>query len=439
MDTEKKYIFENGVMKLNPKFNKAQPTQSTAADPKKALAIVSTPEDVQAASDLQEQKTGKPMALSEATTASIEIIQDEDFLAKFEAPQPINGGELLDGLTSYFAKYEVPIGMVNKLLGLTEYKLNFIIDDSGSMGSSTDAKVKEAHPEMQGKLAGKHQMTRWQEVEDRLHVMIDMLSFIPTEDIVINFLNRHDTITLSHKGKTPAEFAADAHAKISNGFRNGPNGVTPIFKKLTDAFKSTHSNTMHYLFTDGVPSDATIEQVKQLVTNRQNPKMSPLTFMTCTDEDEEAEWMKEVEEVAPFTAELDDFAAERKEVLHDQGATFPFTKGFWLLSQLVAAINPDDLDALDESTPFTKMTMDNLMGRKLTSEEYKLYFDNNPNARQYASLYNEFAREDIVARRILEQHPGQAAKPAGNLMSRFFNPQQQHGGSSQQPPPSYRP
>ena len=411
---------------------------STVAEPKKALAIVSTPEDVQNASNLQQQKTGAPMQLSEATTASMEIIQDEDFLKKFGTATPVNGGDVLDGLTSYFAKYEVPIGMINKLLVLSEYKLNFLVGDSGSMSNETDAQTKEAHPIMQQKFSREGRsgkMTRWEEVEDRLHVMVDMLAFVPTEDIVMNFLNRHGSVTLSHKGKTPAEFSAEAHAKISEAFRAGPNGGTPIYGKLSKAFEKTKVSTMHYLFTDGEPSDASIEDVKTLVINRQNPKMSPLTFMTCTDQDE-ADWMKEVEEVAPFTAELDDFKSERAEVLKDQGPTFPFSKGFWLLCQLVAAINPDDLDALDESTPFTKMTMDNLMGRKLTTQEYEHYFNNNPNAKKYSHLINEFAREDILAKQILANNP-QAAKSSNAFLGMFKPPA--HVTSSQTSSSSHRP
>jgi hypothetical protein len=35
-----------------------------------------------------------------------------------------------------------------------------------------------------------------------------------------------------------------------------------------------------------------------------------------------------------------------------------FYQGMWLLSNLVAAINPHDLDALDEAVPLTKFTLD---------------------------------------------------------------------------------
>jgi len=55
----------------------------------------------------------------------------------------------------------------------------------------------------------------------------------------------------------------------------------------------------------------------------------------------------------------------------DQGAALPYSKGFHLICQIVAAMNPDDLYAMDESTPFTKFTLDNLLGHVSNEESYK--------------------------------------------------------------------
>merc|ERR1712137_1319945 len=93
------------------------------------------------------------------------------------------------------------------------------------------------------------------------------------------------------------------------------------------------------------------------------------------DKDEEVEWMKEAEEIVPYCSESDDYKAEALEVLRDQGAAIPYTKGFHLVCQLVAAMNPDDLDAMDESIPFTKPTLDNLLGVQGNEESYRHYFD----------------------------------------------------------------
>lgn len=440
-NTASKYIFVDGVMKLNPNYHAAGQPQSTVADPSKAIAIVSSTQDIQTASNAQQAATGQAMQLSTATTASMEIMQDRDFLNQFKAPTQLDGGDLLDGLSNIFAKHEIPIGLINKLLALSEYKLNFIIDDSGSMGNKTDAlisqaslQVKQQHDRDGRRAASQGAMTRWEEAEDRLHVMIDILAYIPTGKISITFLNRNTPLTLDHAGKTPDMFAQEAHSMISNAFRATPTGGTPIYGRLTQSFMPSSQPTMHYLFTDGEPSDATAEQVGELIVRRANPKANPLTFVTCTDDNSQAEWMKKIEGDAEYTSELDDFYGERKEVLEAQGPGFPFNKGLWLICHLVAAINPIDLDALDEKTPFTKKTMDDLMGRKLTQQEYFRYFDSNPNAVRYRQQYLQFAREDIIARDVLRNMQG-AAQPA------YGQPQQPaqapYMPAQQQPAPAY--
>lgn len=99
--------------------------------------------------------------------------------------------------------------------------------------------------------------------------------------------------------------------------------------------------------------------------------------------------MKDTEELAPYCAECDDYKDEAEEVLKDQGAALPYSYGFYLVSCLVAAMNPDDLDAMDESVPFTKMTLDNLLGIESNEESYKYYFDGFIKAQQVRPIEND--------------------------------------------------
>ena len=85
--------------------------------------------------------------------------------------------------------------------------------------------------------------------------------------------------------------------------------------------------------------------------------------------------IKDAEEIAPFCAEFDDYLDESREVLRDQGKAFPYSYGLHLVAQLVAAFNPTDLDAMDESVPFAKQTLDDLLGYQTSQQEYKYYFD----------------------------------------------------------------
>ena len=114
--------------------------------------------------------------------------------------------------------------------------------------------------------------------------------------------------------------------------------------------------------------------------------------------------MKDIEGIAPFCSECDDYYDEQAEVLKDQGKAFPYTRGFWLLSALVGAMNPDDLDALDEDVPLTKYTLDLLLGREHGANEYHYYFSNNPHARHYQTKYARFLNEPCVAAQIVPKH-----------------------------------
>jgi hypothetical protein len=94
----------------------------------------------------------------------------------------------------------------------------------------------------------------------------------------------------------------------------------------------------------------------------------------------------------------------------DQGSAFPYTKGLWLLSNLIAALNPDDLDALDENVPFSKFTLDELLGRYHTPEEYHYYFRHNPHSSLYQQYFEELLTVPQVARKIIP--PEMIPKPS---------------------------
>ena len=112
----------------------------------------------------------------------------------------------------------------------------------------------------------------------------------------------------------------------------------------------------------------------------------------------------QIEEFAPFTSEVDDYNDEKEEVIHDQGPAFPYTKGLWLLSTLVSAISPNDLDALDENVPFTKFTLDELLGRVHGEREYHYYWTNNPHHLRFQARYHQFLTEKRSSREFIPTH-----------------------------------
>ncbi len=404
-----KYITVNGVMKKNPDYHPdgAAPSKAAAAASAVApLAIVSSIEDVMAASEIQMAKTGLPVPMAQSTTETIEMMQDEEMLLRFKSKQPLDGGVILDSLGAKFAQYETPLGMVNKLMMLTEYKLDFLVDDSGSMASATDVEITAAGEFMQQAIAEQlrraprpgEKMTRLQEAEDRLHTMVGLLAYIPVEHMQIRFLNSKEELTLVRTGKTPEQFEAYAHDAIRRQFSRLKSGSTPVKAALSTGF-NLEGKWSHYFFNDGEPDEGG-ENIAHQIRTRKNPELHPLTLISCTNEDGATDWMKHAD-TAPYVAELDDFNDERDEVLKNQGPAFSYTRGLWMLSQLVASINPYDLDALDENLPLTNYTLSNIYGRKLNPREYQYYFENNPHAALYVKEYKRFLTEENFAKQII--------------------------------------
>lgn len=364
-----KFKFVNGVMIKEGDV----PTKGTDVIP---IATVCSPDDIVSAVEVNPN-----MAVPMTTQVAINEVTDDSFLQKFKCREGVNENEILDRLSFLFSEYEVPIGLLSKLLVLTEYNLNVILDDSGSMNARTDSTVAQAGPYMKSVvlsgLRDTEQMTRWQEQEDRVHTMIDFIGCIPTGPFTISFMNRSDRFTVEHNGNTPEEWINDAHTRLRKACSLGPNGGTPTLEKLRDAFNNSRGKTMHYLFTDGVPNGGP-EDVSKLILARKNPSENPLTMVSCTNVDSECDWMKQIEEDGPFVSETDDYNDERDEVRHDQGAAFPYSKGMWLICMIVGAINPYDLDSLDDTRPMSKYTFDNIIGRVSSPEEYRKYWDNHP-------------------------------------------------------------
>jgi hypothetical protein len=297
----KKYVKINGIMKLNPEYkkwktqeNKAQAAgtpeaakpATTVLNSSNALPIVSSMEDYEKLNE----DLNADIPLSESTSATIEMMQEPEIAAE-SGLQP---DDMIDELGKMLAKYEIPIGLTNKLLVLSEFQsLEFIIDDSGSMTLKTDT----VDP------ITKKNITRWEEARTRLLEMIEVVAYVPFTQIGIEFLNRKGRITLKKENRTPEDFLRDSTAKINAAFRQGPRGTTPALEKLKESLlRGQGANIARYFFGDGMPNGgkAAIEEIIQLLLHRADPEQNPITFISCTNEDEAVEWMKDAEEVCFF-------------------------------------------------------------------------------------------------------------------------------------------
>ncbi|HSW71599.1 MAG TPA: hypothetical protein VLH77_06440, partial [Gammaproteobacteria bacterium] len=284
-------------------------------------------------------------------------------------------------------------------------------------------------------------LTRWEEAHNRIHILLDILAYVPCKGIKISFLNNNDTITLSQQNETPESFLKIAHEQVHtifNDMHDNPRKKlkprTPLYPALEAAFRDSE-NTFVYPWTDGEPnSGGGTDAVCRLIKNRDAQKF-PVNLMSCTDNDD-ADWMKAVDQQAARVAEIDDFDSERQEVLQKQGPAFPYTYGIYLVSGLVAALCPNDLDALDEDIPLSKMTFDNILGMKLTEAEYKHYWDLNPFSRAHSKVYDKFLTEQMHALKILEKYAPELLPDDYSNKGAILN-QYNNNHAAYDAPPSY--
>jgi len=370
----KKFVMIQGIMKLNPDWTAArqrQPAaQSSGVVQPNALPVVCSM-DQYAEMNAECARNNRPeRPLSESTAATVEMMQEADI--KRQAGYT-GSREMVDALGVVFAKYEVPMGLMNRLFGLPERfdMMEFLLDDSGSMKLDSDTVDPKTN----------RVQSRWSEMRQRLKQMLELLAYVPTPPLLIRFLNRQTLIELRHSpDQTPEQFFADACCQVDSAFDayGGPGGSTPMLQAMERSlYQQQRRRVALYVFCDGQPDGGLTSQQRicELCNRRPQPSDNPITFISCSNVDSEVEWMKDAEERGPYMSEFDDYADEATEVLGDQGVVLPYSRGMHLLCQLVAAMYPDDLDMMDESVPLTKFTLDSILGVQSDESDYRRYWD----------------------------------------------------------------
>ena len=382
-----KYIVENGRVRPNPAFG--SPDKSTVANPQRALAFSTNVDDANTLAEVAQAE------LAPSTLNTVVTVQSPEYVQRFNAGGQVDGGQLLEQMSGIFTEVGAPIGLSNKLIGLQGFIINIKIDDSGSMGTLCN-----------------NRYTRWQNVQQRLTQFMQLLQVVPTGPVIFSFLDRRDVITINHQGVTPQQFYQQACQAINQAFQYPPRGGTPIYANVMQMLQSCQGRgpTAHYLFTDGQPSDSRytaedeIRMTKDLLLSRWNPRQNPFTFLCCSDLPTDTLWMHEIEEIAcrpgapGYVAALQNFRPEQLEVLNDMGPEFPYSEAMWMLCNLTAALNPNDLDALDQHAPLSKPTLDSILGNITTAADYESYFNQHPNANYlFAEDYQQFLTAPITS------------------------------------------
>jgi hypothetical protein len=121
----KKYVFINGVMQLNPEYEHPGGKKDDQKQHEQMLAVVSTPADVvemKKVYDEQENPDDKVEVffVHANVSAAQAIMEEEQYVGSFAASSSA-GSSLFDQLLQNFEMYEVPIGLMYKLLGILNH------------------------------------------------------------------------------------------------------------------------------------------------------------------------------------------------------------------------------------------------------------------------------------------------------------------------------
>ena len=143
-------------------------------------------------------------------------------------------------LKKLIRKYDISRFFSKRLLRLYDFKIVFILDDSGSMN-------KQLHESPLNK--GAYKATRWDELQEFMNISIEIASILNEDGCDVYFLNR------------PMAKNVKQFEELKRSFQIKPSGLTPITMILNKVLKNNMPNELNerkllvIIVTDGEPTN----------------------------------------------------------------------------------------------------------------------------------------------------------------------------------------
>ena len=215
-----------------------------------------------------------------------------------------------------------------------------IADDSGSMRSPVRNSPVSPPP-------GKYVTTRWDELMHFLR-MVTRIGCELAEEVNFHFLNA-GSVEKVQRWEQVAPIAA-----------RGPTGYTPLLGAMRSVFAKydpakTEQRLITIIATDGIPSDcppatSASQAVGDLLRGRPSLDKSFVTFLSCTDNEQDIAYVKELDRSVRNVDEVDDYHSERAEGMRAGRRIYEhFSVGDWALRAVVGAAI-EEWDKSDEQS-----------------------------------------------------------------------------------------
>ena len=299
---------------------------------------------------------------TEVVTASTEPLE------RFEGDQ--------DVIVEETTKLEIPLNLVGKFGVLSEYNLEIIVDDSGSM--------KERDTGLSKSPSGFPQLSRMEELKIRLRSVTRLLSLVTKKTITFRRLSNYEHPTVINDLS-----AEDIELRLNTEIEQlSSGGGTPLISALKQSFEEARTDngqTIVIIFTDGIPNDSyqrsyyevyeRAEGFRELLKDIRHWKPGaffPISLMACTDQPECIEWMNKLDRDFENVQVSDDYFSERQEVYDSQGGFFPYTYGMYIAASILGPVDKL-LDDLDEEKVLSRQQLRSLLGYQVSESSYQEY------------------------------------------------------------------
>lgn len=216
-----------------------------------------------------------------------------------------------------------------------------IADDSGSMQTAVRNSPIPPPP-------GKYATTRWDELVHFLQLVTRIGGELAGE-VDFHFLNAGSVEKV------------EAWEQVAPVAEKGPTGYTPLTSAMRTVFAKynpevTERRLITIIATDGLPSDCPAgvsaeRAVSDILRGRPCIDKSFVTFLSCTDNDQDIAYIKRLDAGVKHVDEVDDYNSERSEVMKAGRQLYSnFSVGDWALKAVVGATIPA-WDRSDEAHP----------------------------------------------------------------------------------------
>jgi len=229
--------------------------------------------------------------------------------------------EMMRKLQAVLDRFEITIAEANDLVILQDYDIVIIADDSGSMRNAAQP------PHM--RTVGAPVKTRWDELKETISSIVEIASCFNPAGIDVHFLNREPLQKVQQ--------ASDA--RFQQAFASQPHGRTPLTETLQRVASTvnTERGVLLFILTDGEPNGGKWAFSRTLRSLVSTLKLR-VQVMACTAEDDEIEWLNDLDCELKEVDVTDDYHAERSQVLR-AGLATRFTRGDWCMKAMLGPVS----------------------------------------------------------------------------------------------------